>query len=563
LDKKRVTRKIVLHSTASHGPPFLIEQIDAALSLLAQAEAEHHPAETNEVEIVLHPVPERRRLIGKTRSLARRMLEGARVLRGRLPAAPEYSIYDRVYSFKGDVKVATPLGILRIRMLSPRVLCSSRSHLRATALQYWRHCLDSTGKLVPERLLAVRHRGIVIGDLAAATALRSWPQAGGSLARCAHAARRSLLDAVLLTDYAYDCVAVDTGTYVLCPEPTYLHAIYERALRARGATVLRMPYYTRTYARIGPQQELANAWVARPNGRHTLSAAQTGLVRTYLQERLDDPAKHLWYMDTYNRTDGALLDRASKPLQLDESELCTVIFLHSFQDGQYFFGVDGFADIYEWTTYTIDQLLANGSVATVCIKEHPAAVAGYYSGDKHGAIALYARYKHEPRVVWLKSDTSVNALSKLSRVVAITHHGSVAEELVFAGIPVIASTHAPWTGEYAFLRTWRTVDEYRRLLGSLTPALHPTVEPEHTAELYRFVFEYRINCEDEGRRHALNKVAAWQSKPSRVTSGQYPAAARYLGRLRAGEPEMRALLEYLVADARSTTSPASRPSGRC
>jgi hypothetical protein len=243
---------------------------------------------------------------------------------------------------------------------------------------------------------------------------------------------------------------------------------------------------------------------------------------------------------------------------LNEAALCAVVFLHSFDDGQYFFGVDGFADTHEWTTFSIDQLLANSSVGTVCIKEHPAAVAGYYSGDKHGTAALRVRYEHEPRVVWLKADTSVKALSHLSLAIGITHHGSVAEELAVVGIPVIASTYAPWTDQYAFVRTWRTIDEYRRLLASLTPAMHRPVTAEEAAELYRFVFEYRIDCDDESRRHVINKVAAWQSRPSRVTAGEYLEAAHYFSRLRAGDPDMRSLLDYLVADARSTQVDATR-----
>jgi hypothetical protein len=77
-------------------------------------------------------------------------------------------------------------------------------------------------------------------------------------------------------------------------------------------------------------------------------------------------------------------------------------------------------------------------------------------------------------------------------VFGITHHGSVAEELVFLGIPVLASTRAPWTDSYQFVRTWRSVHEYGDMLDGLAYDCCEPVTAAEKLELLRFTCEYRL-----------------------------------------------------------------------
>jgi hypothetical protein len=87
----------------------------------------------------------------------------------------------------------------------------------------------------------------------------------------------------------------------------------------------------------------------------------------------------------------------------------------------------------------------------------------------------------------------VKAFAGLGCVCGLTNYGSVAEECVPAGIPMIASAKGPWGTHYPFLRVWESPAEYVALLRRLTAAeWRPPGEREMEA-LAEFVFEYRVN----------------------------------------------------------------------
>jgi hypothetical protein len=399
---------------------------------------------------------------------------------------------------------------------------------------------------VPRRFLEVAHRDILVGDAAASTALRIEPAAGGSLRRCTRLFT-CLTHAIGICEYAWNDIPVDPEyTYILPSEPTYLAAVYERTLRVRGARVLRRAYGDAAYEVIRAGDPILNDYVARPLERRSLSPDDRQRVRSYLRERVDEPTKHMRYMPSHNRADAVLRDRDGKPLTLGDDELYAVVFLHSFDDGQYFFGVDGYEDIYHWTTTTIDELLKNREVRHVLIKEHPTIQSGLYEGDRVAAHILRAEYQEDQRVKWLSADTSPKALAR-GRAVGLTHHGSVAEELVFLGIPVIASVYSPWADRYRFARVWHTPDAYESMLRALSSGDWRPVSAGESEELYRFVRDYRIDVAPESVRGVLNKVHAWRGDQPPLTAADYPALGRYLARLRAESEEMASILADLVA----------------
>ncbi len=74
----------------------------------------------------------------------------------------------------------------------------------------------------------------------------------------------------------------------------------------------------------------------------------------------------------------------------------------------------------------------------------------------------------------------------------ITHHGSIAEELTFLGVPVVAGVYAPWGRAYKFVHAWNSPSEYRKTLMSLSVDNWYRPSELMSDELYRYVLECRI-----------------------------------------------------------------------
>jgi hypothetical protein len=333
-----------------------------------------------------------------------------------------------------------------------------------------------------------------IGDLIASEAMGFNPTAGGSLWRCgALAIFRGIVDAIYTVDYIHER-QWNVQDYVTASETTYLEELYRRTLWQQGLRILEMYDYSGRLHILARGEELPNPFVARARQGPALSKLQRERAKQYLAERLN-ATRHLWYMNIGHNTRQCqpVVDEKGQVLASDTSHLTMVIFLHSFDDAQYQFGLDGFDDLYEWTISSIDECLANRHVGRVLIKEHPNVDPVGFPGDKHALQRLKARYRHEPRITLVDRYTNIKAFASLGCVYGITNYGSVAEELVAAGLPVIASAKGSWGKNYPFLRVWDSPEEYVTILRRLTPAnwcAPGEIEAEALAE---FVHEYRIN----------------------------------------------------------------------
>jgi hypothetical protein len=157
------------------------------------------------------------------------------------------------------------------------------------------------------------------------------------------------------------------------------------------------------------------------------------------------------------------------------------------------FGLDGFEDLYDWTVVTIDECLGNRHIGRVLIKGHPNIELVTVSADKHAVERLRRRFQHEPRVAFIDPRTDIKALTSLGLVYGITHHGSVAEELVAVGLPVIASSTAPWKKNYPFLRLWDSPSEYVAILRGLKTTDWSAPGSREMEALLQYVHEYRLN----------------------------------------------------------------------
>jgi hypothetical protein len=350
------------------------------------------------------------------------------------------------------------------------------------------------GRFDRQVFLVSRYRGVHIGDLIASEAIGFNPNAGGHLQRCGSLAMlRGIVDAIYTVDYILG-QSWNAWDYTTVSETTYLEELYRRTLHQQGLQSLEMYDYSGQLYILPGQGPLPNPFIARAWQGPTLSPAQRERAKRYMSERLN-ATRHLWYMNVGRNVQQSqdVRDEQGQLLAPDTTNVTAVVFLHSFDDAQFQFGLDGFDDLYEWTVTTINECLANRHVGRVLIKEHPNVDPVAFPGDKHALRRLRARYGGVPRVVFVDRYTNVKAFAGLGCVCGLTNYGSVAEECVPAGIPMIASAKGPWGTHYPFLRVWESPAEYVALLRRLTAAeWRPPGEREMEA-LAEFVFEYRVN----------------------------------------------------------------------
>lgn len=548
-------------NTIAGGPGYWLQLIDAALWLLATNK------DSRCVEIIMHykrgvALP----LVGRLGVLVSpRRLMAAIAKRSELggnapvaldlgaPAAVPGSIYDRVMNSADGITLNMALGEVRLRKAVTPLLADRASLLRAFAAtaQLWLRSLE-WGRFSPMKFLRASYQGVVVGDLVASNALKYFPKAGGSLREVPRLGLLSqLFEAVCLLRYMQGVlIGSRQHACVMISEPTYLDGLYQRAGRAMGLSILEWQDYGIPYDLIPLDRPMPNPRVVRPIGR-PLSESEVARAEQYLRERVEDSSKHLYYMTVGANAEDGLYDPDGKAIETEAGKLYAVLFLHSFDDGQYWFGVDGFEDIFHWTRFTIDRLIENEAIAKVFIKTHPNVHYSEYPGDKVALDKIVDKYGSEPKVGWVKSNCRVSAFGKQKgRFFGITHHGSVAEELAHMGVPVAGSSFSPWGKNYHFVTTWETPDEYLELLRKI-PSRVGSLSEVQRESLHEFVTSYRLESVDGHNRYAWLKFARFVNA-THVSGDIELAAARAvderLRRWKPDSPDFLGFVNYLVAE---------------
>jgi len=351
------------------------------------------------------------------------------------------------------------------------------------------------GSFCTQAFLKICYLNVRIGDLVASEFLRHSLTASGSLIDCLKL-QEILFSGLMTTNYAKKLPDFTSKLYVRIPERSYIQAIYERLFLLKGATLI-----DRDYDRlIEPQAAVANkqSWSQYSSSGDDLefSEQKAAEVTAYLKERVKDPSIHLSYMrpSTAPKCDRLILE-CGRPVELNSKDLCAVLFLHSFADAQYEFGVDGFSDLFDWTSFSIQALLSNPLIKNVFLKEHPNSDYKRYPVDLFAVSRIRKLFGLNSKLKWLSPRVGVSAFSSCNNIIALTHHGSIAEELAYIGIPVIASSFAPWSDRYSFLTTWRTPMEYREILFNLSGSILQNKTSSRCLRddsLLAFVFRYRF-----------------------------------------------------------------------
>jgi hypothetical protein len=519
-----MAERVVVYSTASYPPhpSFLIYcVIGGALHYLKRTDVREDTA----LEIRLLPLT----AVGATAFRVRQHLKAASGWFGRRagpgsPAIPPDAFAWKATSARG---AETLIGRrpVRISHVSPGSR-SGRDYVRAlmVARRLWHSCF-SQKKFRGTVFLDLTYRGVTIGDLAASEYLR-WARRGDGRLRPSPRLFFMLVDCVFICDTGFDRVQPSPRDAVFVLEPTYRHAAYQRTLRKRGLAVIDLKWWEETGFKVFKNADPFRLAFRIPPPANDLMPDALTRAERYLQGRIADPVAHLGYLDTGSNDNAAcqVLGDDGQVLTLDPRQLHVTVFLHSFDDAQYLYGNDGFDDLVDWAVATIAACLANPRIATVLVKPHPTTWHGQFPNSRRGERWLKKRFSGESRVTWLDRRASLPALARTGKLVGITHHGSVAEELVYLNVPVIAYRYASWSEGYEFIRGWATPAEYLAMIGDLSDDSHePVTEAERNSLLY-YVHRGRL-VPGRGHFDFIHDFRAW------LRARNDPRAALDLGQL--------------------------------
>ena len=105
--------------------------------------------------------------------------------------------------------------------------------------------------------------------------------------------------------------------------------------------------------------------------------------------------------------------------------------------------MDGFNDVFHWLKFTINNCLENKKISKIYIKLHPNIDELNYPSNYHALRKLLISYATNKKVIFLNKTSSLIALCKNLKFYGITRCGSVAEEIVYLGQPMIDGQMVP------------------------------------------------------------------------------------------------------------------------
>jgi hypothetical protein len=556
--RQKARSTVILHTAATihNRSAFLFKLIDASIWLLLRE------PDLSSVNIVIHP------LIGVTSIRDLRIRWHNRIIRnpvqslnsfikrvankGRTEArlqVTKEAIFWKVFNSNNSVSLVTSAGRITIRRANAKLATNFFAHVGIyNVARKLRQSVQTRGLLNAQAFLQLSYRGVHIGDLVGSQALRNYPSAGGSINEC-QGLWPTLLLAVGIIDYINKLPdELLENSCVVVPDASYLPGLYKRALAEKGANILELHHYSEEFLLVSQPAHEWNPKLVNRQGRASLTASEREKVQRYFEERMATPERHLPYMTVgVNHDDPNVRDIHGRLIDFQPSGNVAVLYLHSFDDGQYWYGIDGFDDIYHWTTYTIEELLKNTDVDKVLIKPHPNVDYIEYPGDRIAMTRLTSHYQGLGKLVFLSKAVSAQSLLVKTKFLGITHHGSVAEELAFLNVPVIASAFAPWGKSYDFLHTWSNPLEYRQLLTRFKDLYSINRSIRCAEELGQFILDYRLNVMSQPEKTTWIKYARFKyGCLPKNNLREYRTISNEMGILKESDGILQEFLESLV-----------------
>jgi len=378
---------------------------------------------------------------------------------------------DQTYLTIGDLEIQ----FVRIKLNEKRLVLSSISLIYKVILDYFKYFRRSA--LKRKGYLEYKVANINCGLNILSEALRADSKSCGSIFK-ARLAILSTLYKLNCSFIAYKQITLPKGyaAFTFGPDQEYIYGFFSRFMSNLGAYFIdtsgsHSPYIKRKLEGRGYDRLKIS-----PRGGK-ITQVEKEKVSDYYKRRISKPWEVFSYADYFEKT---------QPINLEG--VSVIVYLHSFTDGQFLFGYDGYHDLMDWSISTISLLNSNKHVSRVIIKPHPGVDPTYHPGDAIANKYLDSQFSTLDKVQWADYHFDVDHINSSGIVVGISHHGSVAEELVFNKIPVIASTHSSWGNEYKFGFCWDDLEDYESLI-STDAITRLVVTKKQIDELYRYAMD--------------------------------------------------------------------------
>ncbi len=277
-------------------------------------------------------------------------------------------------------------------------------------------------------------------------------------------------------------------SFFLPHESTYFDSIYAQVFHASGRNIVEKFTYNRQFKTWSGTDDMDNFFYV--DKAFTFTPGMLESVDKYMEACLQGDLPS--YYSLGRNESRNFLDATEKSIKLNFEEPSAVVFMHSFNDGQYIYGYDGFRDIYDWTHQCISHLIESEFIKRIYVKPHP-HVDYQESKVELGALQkLIAEFASEQKVVFCHPSLPVQSLAKFEMIYGITHHGSIFEEFQYLGKPVIASSFGPWREHYNFTNLYETSGQLRSKILNVSESEFPCVSFSQREELYTYIYNYRI-----------------------------------------------------------------------
>ena len=144
-----------------------------------------------------------------------------------------------------------------------------------------------------------------------------------------------------------------------------------------------------------------------------------------------------------------------------------IIYAHSFLDAQLWLGYDGFLNLYDWLTFTIDELIKKN--CKIIIKSHPnfynSSIGEMSEIDKKLFNQILRKYKNKNILFINEPIKNYDLLNKVSKkTILVSHHGSALLEGMYLNFKCISSKSTFWSSNLKLTNQWQNKEKYRILL---------------------------------------------------------------------------------------------------
>jgi hypothetical protein len=528
-------KKAIIHSTNSHGAGFFLMAIEAAIFL-------HKTRKYEVIEIKFHPVMilhkytlvfELINLLFKDRKKFLRLFGTIKVqARDRSLLAKEKlnnknsldheSIYKSVIinKEKSSLKIGSlfiqltvvnfSLDVKVIRFIK-RAYCTAKTVMRN----------NSPSRAVLNLEVGSWH----IGDLIASHLLRYHTSLEGKLKNTFNPFL-IVLSAELIVNHCKNihkaAIERKEDNYILVAEQTYLHGIYKRVLSGKGFDWIDRHKYDKPFSLVKATEVEANhSDRIYKRDLFSLTPFQKQLVATHMSKRIKNSKNELWYLGgSGNNLGEELLTDKGDVVDISSRTRIVLLFLPGFDDGQYYFGVSDFDDLYSWVEFTIKTLLKNKEVDKILIKPHPSNKNKKNFPASYAAInSLKLEYNKHDCIEWIDPVSSIAGLTGRKNFLAITFHGSVTEELLWLKCMVLTSVYGTWC-DIVLTNTWKTRGEYGEQLSSYGKSNSKLKKYPVSDLFYMYIYKLRMTAIEPKERYAWIKYAEMISGKSPVINSK-------------------------------------------